>query len=200
MKYILNFIALIFISSHSFCQNIQRQENESTEIFINKVIPDSAVLAHQIISTNIWSKKSKSFIAFYADKRKRTNSNCNEITGHLYFSLDNKSYKDIIITSVEEDGGCAEIVAVFFANADKDKKKELVVLCKYEQRHYDYNGAFYETLIFDNLVNDEQLTYLEDLSKSFFGCECSWREGKTETAKYKTAKSIRYKLKKMGFK
>jgi hypothetical protein len=185
MKYILHFIALLFISSHSFCQNIQRQENETAEVFINKVIPDSAVLAHQIISTNIWTKKSKSFIAFYEDKRKKTNSHCNEIIGHLYFSLDNRNYKDLIITSVEEDGGCVEIVAVFFANADKDKEKELVVLCKYEQRHYDYNGAFYETLILDDPVNDDELTYLEDTSKRFFGCECSWREGKTEIAKYK---------------
>jgi hypothetical protein len=64
-------------------------------------------------------------------------------------------------------------------------------LCKYEQRHYDYNGAFYETLIFDNLVNDDDsLLILKIQVNRFFGCECSWREGKTEIAKYKTAKRL----------
>jgi hypothetical protein len=97
MKYILHFIALLFISSHSFCQNIQRQENETAEVFINKVIPDSAVLAHQIISTNIWTKKSKSFIAFYEDKRKKTNSRLHIVFyviifgGSLYLFIDTMS-------------------------------------------------------------------------------------------------------------
>ena len=44
-----------------------------------------------------------------------------------------------------------------------------------------------------------QFKYLSKLSETFFGCDCGWKNGKTETAKYKTAKAIKTKLKKLGF-
>jgi hypothetical protein len=109
------------------------------------------------------------------------------------------SYRDVSFGPIEEDGGYPEIISVFFANADKDKARELIVLCKYEQRHYDYEGDFYETFIFDNPSKQNELTYYHRLSKKFFGCECGWRNGKTQIAKYKTAKEVRAELKKLGF-
>jgi hypothetical protein len=33
-----------------------------------------------------------------------------------------------------------------------------------------------------------------------FGCECGWRDGKVETAKYKMAKTVKAGLMQMGYK
>ena len=79
---------------------------------------------------------------------------------------------------MEKDGGYPEILSVFFANADVDAAKELIILCKYPQSHADYNGDFYEIFIFDNPSPTTQLTYSKKTSDKFTACECEWSEGK----------------------
>ena len=68
--------------------------------------------------------------------------------------------------------------------------------------HYDYGGDFYETFIYDNPTDDsKRLTYFNELSENFWGCECAWREEekrKPENGKFKTAKDIKTGLRKMG--
>ena len=158
-------------------------------------------LGHQIIETDIWDRTNKSIIAFYGfDDPKDPNIGYDEIQGHLFMSVEKGIYRDISFGPITQDGGLPEIVSVFFANADKDTEKELIVLCKLEQtHHYDYSGQFYETYIFDNPNSSNTLTLYENLSGKFGGCECDFREEKSKKAKYKTAKDIKLGLKKMGF-
>src|SRR5699024_8047761 len=99
---------------------------------------------------------------------------------------------------IEGDGGDPIITAVFFVNADKDPQKELAVLCKIPQRHYDYSGTMYETYIYDYDPRKKQFTYM-DISHKFYGCECGFRDGHTEKAKYQTAATVKAKLKAMGY-
>jgi hypothetical protein len=182
-------------------QNITRQQNETTAQFIKRIQPKATKLAHPLIETNSWDSLSKTIIAFYGyEEPGNPNGDFNKISGHVYLAVGQNKYRDISLQLIEEDGGLPEILAVFFANADKDKAEELVVLCKVPQQHYDYNGAFYNTYIFDNPGTGSQLTYLKKLSANFDGCDCSFRDGrKPEMAKYKTAKEIKTKLKQMGF-
>lgn len=199
-KYIIIIIVTI-ITSVSFGQTIKRQANESVETFIKRLKPDTVELAHSIIETKIWNTSNKAIIAFYGyDDTSDLNIGFNKIFGHLYLPTGNNIYRDISFGPIEEDGGYPKIISVFFANADTDRPKELIVLCKYEQHHYDYGGQFYETFIFDNPSDKNKLLYFEKLSEKFWGCECSWRNGKIEVAKYKTAKNVKIRLKKMGYK
>lgn len=200
MRHILIFITTIFAASVSFGQTVKRQDNETVEAFIKRLVPDTMEITHQVIETNTWDTTAKAIVAFYGyDDTSDINTGFNKIFGHLYLPVGQNNYRDISFGPIEEDGGYPEIISVFFANADKDKAKELIVLCKYEQRHYDYDGEFYETFIFDNPQQKNQLTYFEKLSEKFWGCECGCRNGKTETAKYKTAKDVKAKLKQLGF-
>lgn len=200
MRHTLFFIVTIFASFVSFGQTTKRQDNETVEAFIKRLTPDTTQLAHQIIETNTWDTTAKAIIAFYGyDDTSDVNTGFNKIFGHLYLPIGQNNYRHISFGPIEEDGGYPEIISVFFANADKDKPKELIVLCKYEQRHYDYDGEFYETFIFDNPKQQNQLAYFEKLSEKFWGCECGWRNGKTEIAKYKTAKDVKAKLKQFGY-
>jgi len=204
MRHILIYIATILTGLASFGQTVKRQDSETTETFIKRLTPDTTQLVHQIIETNAWDTTSKAIIAFYGyDDSSDINTGFNEIAGHLYLPIGQNNYRDISFGPIGEDGGYPEIISVFFANADRDKAKELIVICKYEQRHYDYGGEFYETFIYDNPVdNTDHLTYFNALSEKFWGCECAWREEekrKPETAKYKTAKEVKAGLRKIGF-
>jgi hypothetical protein len=200
MRHILILIATILTAFVSFGQTAKRQDNETVEAFIKRLMPTNTELAHPIIETNTWDTTAKAIIAFYGyDDPSDENIGFNKIFGHLYLPTGQNNYRDISFGPIEEDGGYPEIISVFFANADNDKPKELIVLCKYEQQHLDYEGEFYETFIFDNPQQQNQLTYFEKLSETFWGCECDRANGKKETAKYKTAKDIKTKLIALGF-
>lgn len=127
------------------------------------------------------------------------NTGCNKIFGHIYLPIGQNKYRDIKFGPIGEDGGYPEVISVFFGNTDNDKFKELIVLCKYSQRHKDYEGDLYESYIYDNPSEKDTLRYFKELSESFWGCDCGYSDGRTEVAKYKTAQSIKIKLKEMGF-
>jgi hypothetical protein len=199
MKFLHSIVALLFITV-SFGQSIIREDNETIESFVNRLKPLSVVLAHPIIETNTWDSSSKAIIALYGyGDTSEVISGFNKIVGHLYFPIGMNKYRDYNFGPIEEDGGYPEVLSVFFANADKDPQKELIVLCKYEQRHYDYSGTFYESFIFDNPDQQSSLPLFEKLSERFYGCECGWRTGKVEIAKFKTAKAVKAGFKQLGF-
>lgn len=201
MKHILFFIVTTFTTLTVFGQALKRQDNETAEMFVRRLKPDTTELAHPVIETATWDTTARAIIAFYGyDDPKDINTGFNKVFGHIYFPVEKNRYRGITFGPIGEDGGYPEIISVFFANADKDKAKELVVLCRYDQRHYDYNGEFYETFIFDNPSGETALTYFNKLSEKFLGCECGWRDGRTETAKYKTAGAVKAGLLKMGYK
>jgi hypothetical protein len=66
--------------------------------------------------------------------------------------------------------------------------------------HYDVGGMMYEVRIFDDPNKDQRALTQLDMEKHFdVECDCDWRDGKTETAAYKTLASVQTKLKKLGY-
>jgi hypothetical protein len=112
------------------------------------------------------------------------------------------SWRRLAVTTGEEEGGDAEVAAIGFANADRDADRELIVILKWPQQHYDYSGAFYEVRLFDTPTPGKPaLTYLEALSKKFggVGCECSSRDGGDTHYRFKTIAAVKQELKRLGF-
>jgi hypothetical protein len=142
-------------------------------------------------------------LAFYETEFKASGQSERKIVGYIFLLQDANTYEKILLGTFEPEGGPPQIEAVFFANADKDKPKELIVICSWLQRHYDVYGILYGTFIFDDLrtgTNPTQLSFLESVSRRVSGdCECEWRKGKKRTSRYKTAASVRAGLKKLGF-
>jgi hypothetical protein len=105
------------------------------------------------------------------------------------------------VTAIEHEGGPPEIAALGFANADRDREKELIVIVTWPQVHYDYGGAFYEVRFFDNLAPGRSaLKPLERVSKRFaFGCECTWRDGKIEHYRFRTIAAVKKELLRLGY-
>ncbi|MEO7533288.1 MAG: hypothetical protein ABIU30_05570 [Ferruginibacter sp.] len=211
MRHTIIIIATFLIASACYGQSLIRQDNETAEMFADRLKPDSSELAHAVLETKSLNNSGTIIVAFYKKtvdevKQMPTYVDHNKydiIIGYLYIPTSLTSYRKVLIDTIFPDGGDPEIISVFFANADKDSRKELIVLCKYPQVHYDYGGAFYETFIYDNPSNNtEHLSYFNELSEKFWGCECAWRaeeKRRPEKAKFKTAKDVKAKLKKLGF-
>lgn len=207
MRYTLIFIAIIFTAHFSYGQTFSLQDNETAEMFANRIKPNYTDIAHKVIETKQLDRTKNAIIAFYNKRiseagRMRLyddNGHYDIILGYLLLPTTNRNYEKIFIDTIPPGGRDLEIISIFFANADKDTYKELIVLCKNEQRHYDFNGDIYETCIFKYDKDKKKFKYLNVLSETFWGCECENRDGKIEKAKYKTAKQVKVKLKKLGF-
>lgn len=204
MNKYLTALSLLLTASFSYGQKVERLENEDAQVFVDRMMPDSMAPAHHIIETNRWCYPKKMIVATYGyndttDVNGGTNK-FNRIDGHVYLPAGKNKYRDIRFGPITEDGGYPEIVSVFFANADRDTTKELIVLCKYFVKNYDFEGYFYQAFIYDNPTREALLLpYMEDLSRKFYGMEGGWRDGRINKAKYKTGKEIRAKLKQMGY-
>lgn len=111
-------------------------------------------------------------------------------------------WRRIAVTRAEEEGGVAEIAAIGFANADRDADRELIVLIKWPQVHYDYSGAFYEVRLFD--TPHPGVPHLAPLPKTSalfggIGCECNSRDGGRQRYRFTTIAAIRQELTRRGY-
>ena len=200
MKFPFIFLGIFCLSiTLSQGQTIQRKRTETAGQFVARLKPRTLQLAHPVLEITALSGQ-KAIVALYGyDDSADANTGYNRIDGHLFLQKSPGQYRDIYFGPIAEDGGYPEVLSVFFANADSDAAKELIILCKYPQSHADYNGDFYETFIFDNPGPKTQLAYLKKTSEKFTGCECNWRNGKTEVAQYKITAAVKAGLKKKSF-
>lgn len=205
MKLHFGLFLIVFLlgASSSSAEEVKRLENETPENFARRNGPSQSELIHSVIETEVWGHK-KTVIAFYESEFKISDQTYQRVLGYIFLPQDSNTYQKILIESFEPEGGAPKIEAVFFANADRDKAKELIVICSWPQSHYDFSGTLYGTFVFDDLrtgANPTKLSFLESVSRRVSGdCECEWRNGKKRTSRYKTPASVRAGLKKLGFK
>ena len=202
------FISTLFFSaSISNAQIITRLDSERIEQFILRQKPDSSELTSKILETK-WNSTSV-IIAFYKKTYKLPKENdpdqqdYSQIVGTIFIQSDSNSYRKYLIDIFDSEGGDPIIKSVSFANADKDTKKELIIIVSWNQVHYDVGGTLYGTFIYDNLLNTNQpsLSLMKELSEKLDGgCDCSWRDGSVKKAKFKNASDIKIGLTKLGYK
>jgi len=186
----------------SYGQEVKRLENETLENMARRHGPSQSELAHAVIETEAWGRQ-KTMIVFYAVEVKDKYGAHGQVDGYLFLPISPNTYQKILIKNFEPEGGDPKIEAAFFANADKDAARELIIICSWPQQHYDVSGTLYGTFIFDDLrpgATPTKLSFLEGISNKVSGsCDCTDRNGKRRTSKYKTAVSVKAGLKKLGF-
>ena len=192
LRFTLFLIAFLLGALTSSAEEVKRLENETLENFARRVGPPQSELTHSVIETEVWGRM-KTVLAFYETESKTF--------GYIFLPQNANTYQKILIGTFEPEGGDPQIESVFFANADRDKAKELIVICSWPQRHYDFSGTLYGTFVFDDLKSGSaELKLLESVSRKVSGdCECEWRNGKKRISRYKTAASVRAGLRKLGF-
>ncbi len=191
---------------------VRRLPDESKKAFAKRIGPDSTEMDTTVIETKIWDSTKTVLIAFYYRTVKKSiqektyidHYELNFLIGYLYIPGDKEdSYYPVLIDSIPDEGGAPELSSIFFVHAHLDGSKAIAVLVTYNQIHYDYDGTIYETHIYDapSLTSPPpRLNYLKQLSEPFDGCECGFRDGREEKAKYKTAGDVKKELKRLGYK
>lgn len=109
-------------------------------------------------------------------------------------------YRTIQVTLGEQEGGTPDILAIGFANADRDPDKELIIILAWPQVHYDFSGTLYEVRLFDApKPGQAELTLLSVSRKFGMGCECGRRDGPDEHYRFKTVAAVKAELKRLGY-
>lgn len=163
------------------------------------------VLGHPESDVNVVDAPWNGRRTLFADYQRSERQKDYTVTYRELFALVQQpdgAWRKITVTTGEEEGGEAEVAAIGFANADRDAERELIVILKWPQQHYDYGGAFYEVRLFDTPAPGKAtLTYLAAVSKRFggVGCECSSRDGKDTHYRFKTIATVKQELKRLGY-
>lgn len=171
-----------------------------------KYQPKNHTTAHPPIVTNLWGIKNV-VIVFYQTpvyhQYKETTYEHNKVTGYLLIPEGNQ-YKKVQIDVYEDDNVDTEILSVFFANADNDEAKELIVLTSNVHRlQYLYEGTEYGVYFYDDFSSDKIPTELKPIYRKNlerfqdnfegFKAEEHWK------SKFKTADDVKKELKRMGY-
>lgn len=108
----------------------------------------------------------------------------------------------VTVTVGEQEGGAPRLLAIGFANADKDAAKELIVILAWAIRHYDVSGTMYDIRLLDDWKPGRNaLVPIETADRLFehYACDCGRRDGPDSTASVKTIAAVRQVLKRAGY-
>ncbi len=195
-------------------QTVKRSAKETPRQFAIKCRPLYADMpeefATKIIGTTEWGADS-GYITFYSQKNKSSASDepiqkeRKYLLGYIYLPLGKDNYKRVFIDTFYNDDKPFKISSVFFANADTDKTKELIIITNktvYEQNRLV--GNFYSTTVYNN-ITPEMLPYIgklrkmDEISKKLEGGFEGAINGKAREAKIKTQKEVVEELKRLGY-
>lgn len=207
VRYFLNIILLLIITTFSFGQPVERLYKESTEQFVTRFKPENSKLSLSVLDTK-WDMKPV-IISFYEQTYKLPvqddpdQQDYSRVIGEIFFQTDSNHYNRFIVDTIESEGGDPKIESVFFANADKDKNKEVIIIVSWPQVHAGVRGTLYGTYVYDDLLknSEKKLRYIKNISQKLSGgCECKYEDGKSGKAKFKKAPDIKAELKRLGYK
>ncbi len=180
---------------------------ETPKEIAEKLKPKNSKIIHEVIETETWGRK-KSIIAFYETNyidSVSTNMKYERQYVEAYmYTFQNENWKKILISKFEDDNVATEIQSVFFANADDDKEKELIILTTCNHRLQQlYDGTEYSTWVFDNLKIDEtpkEMNFLNEISEKLNGgFEGFLEDNEDSKAKFKNANDIKKELRRLGY-
>jgi len=105
------------------------------------------------------------------------------------------TFRKLLVTVGETEGGAPDIEAIGFANADRDPAKELIVIFAWRQIHYGACGPIYEVRIIDG--PDPAGTTLRQLPISkHFGVGCV---EKPQRYRFTTIDAVKRELSQLGY-
>lgn len=208
MRHFVNITILLFWTTLSFGQIelVPRKDGETIEQFAERQKPENSTLVHKVLETK-WNGNS-TIISLYDIIYKLPEQNdpdqqtYHKIVGFVFFKLDKNSYSKVALETVDTEGGNPSIETVFFANADDDEAKELIIIASWQKRHDEVNGTLYRTYVFDNETVEKtlDLQFLEEISEKLYGgCECTWSDGTSKKAKFKSKKEAKNELIRLGY-
>ncbi|NCI49551.1 hypothetical protein GWC95_06435 [Sediminibacterium roseum] len=180
-------------------QPFTRYKGEREEAFVKRIARQDK-LPYHVIETKEWDSSRNVVIYF----EKLVSAESEIVNGYILVPHNDNGYERVLIDTFYEDGGPVFIDTVFFANADPDAQKEIIVMTRNTVQHNGARvwGEFYATHIYDvpDLLHPpKRLLFLKGPSKKLESGFEGTIGNKRSKAKYKTAAEVRIALKKMGF-
>ncbi|HWW41501.1 hypothetical protein [Pedobacter sp.] len=184
-------------------QQFQRKPNESAKAFIERIKPNGSDLNCEVLETPYWNNKMV-VIAWYILDANSSIPN-HEVVGYVYVPVAAEGkYQKVFIDSFQDDNVETKIASVFFANADQDAAREMLVITNCEHRlQYLYEGTEFTTSVYDDINFNTTPTKLKRLDK--IGDQLSGglngysdAQGKVK-AKLTDAAAVRKELRKLGY-
>jgi hypothetical protein len=131
-RYFISFLLLALVlitASVSGQEVVQREAGESTENFAGRVLPPKTELAHKVLIGSFGPSSNNILLLF------RPELDSSNYTGWVLMPQDKSfsSYQKVVLPPMEEIPRHFDITvsSVLYANADKDKELELIVLYEY---------------------------------------------------------------------
>ncbi|WP_010520802.1 hypothetical protein [Aquimarina agarivorans] len=185
---------------------IIRNKNENLTSFVekfkNKIYGNNTnySLNHQIIESNNWLDGKSTIIVFIDVPKEDEYEDYISVEGYMLFSVDKINYNKIKIDTYNPEGNQAIIKSIFFADSQKSKTKDLVVISSWKQSLKNTTeGTIYETRFYRKVNQESKLIYLQEISKHFGTSFDGQREGEKLSAKFKTPSEIKSELKRIGY-
>ncbi len=209
MRKLLYLFLFSALSLSVSAQNYQRQEGESAEDFVKRIVEDDfeerkvnqeVHFIHPVIETNWNNKDKKVIIAFWHEHELQgKNSRVTYTIGRMYVPVDNVgTYSEIHIDRVSENPMEAEIQTVFFDDADGDGKRELVVLYSWNYKHYQMAGTFYGAYVYDAIDYNKLPTELTIIDYLDGGIDGNNDANEIMTPRFTTAAGVKTYLDEKG--
>ena len=159
----------------------------------------------RVLETKAWSVEP-SVIAFYTQKYYVQEDGAQpsdhyRTLAFMFVPNGKDTYKRVLIDTFVNDGHPVNIAATFFANADSDQAKELIIIANSSQKEKDASGTMYFNRVYDDFGRfvPAKLKRLNDASAKIEGGFEGTIGGKPSKAKYKSQKEIMDALKKLGY-
>ncbi len=187
-------------------QVVKRKARESALQFVVRARPlyteFPADMKTKVLETDEWG--SSSILAFYTQKYyvqedgAMTKDNFRTLA-YLFVPTTNDMYKRILIDTFTNGGSQVNIGPAFFANADSDQVKELVIMATAHQKDNQSSGTVYINRVYDNIALRPLPVKVKRFDEKLTGIESGMegiQDGKPVKAKYKTKNEIIDALKK----
>jgi Bacterial protein of unknown function (DUF922) len=190
-------------------QIVKRISGEAPLQFVVRARPlyveYAAERTSRVFETKEWTEEP-SYIAYYTQRyfteEEGGQSKENQrILAYMFIPTTKDIYKRVLIDTISNEGKPVNIAATFFANADSDNAKELVIMATSTQKDKQATGTLYINRVYDNIPKPMpgKLKRLDDVCGKIEGGMEGTQSGKPSRAKYKSEKEVIEALKKMGF-
>ena len=163
-------------------------------------------LAVKTIETTAWTE-DKAIVAFYRQNfnveiEDEQPKECTRLLGEVFVTTDRSIYKRALLDTFANGAHPTKITSVFFANADSDAVKELIVISASDIKNTDSVGTLFSVRVFDKTfakLLPARIKRLESAGVLLSGGFEGVVNGKPVKAKHKNQKEVEDELKKAGF-
>jgi len=163
-------------------------------------------MGSKVMETSEWSQDIPAIIAFYTQKYYMHEDGGDpkdlfRTFAYIFMPNGKDTYKRIMIDTFTDAGRQVKIKTAFFANADSDQAKELVILYTSEVKSGNTSGTMYSSRIYDNInpkLLPARLKKLDEVARKIESGIEGELNGAPSKAKYKTEEDIVGALGKLG--